>query len=72
MVPRSEIRQFRVRDVEAQNGYNVQLTIDSGIQRVVESELDRVFEELEPESATVIVSENRTGPGACNGLPPKF
>jgi len=69
---RREIRQFRVRDVDAQNGYNVKLTLDSGIQRVVEKELDRVFCELEPESVTVIVSENRTGAILAMGCRPTF
>ena len=69
---RNEIRQFRVRDVDAQNGYNVQLTLDSGIQRVVETELDRIFADLEPESATVIVSESRTGSILAMGSRPTF
>ncbi len=69
---RHEIRQFRVRDVDAQNGYNVQLTIDSGIQQVVEAELDRIFADLEPESATIIVTENRTGRVLAMGSRPTF
>lgn len=69
---RKEIRQFRVRDVEPQHGFNVQLTIDAGIQRVVESELDRIFHDLEPESATVIVSESSTGAILAMGSRPTF
>ena len=69
---RAEIRQFRVRDVEPQHGYNVQLTLDADIQRVVETELDRVFAELKPESATVIVSESRTGAILAMGSRPTF
>ena len=39
----------------AEDGYNVQLTIDYGIQRITESALERVVEEYSPVSAECIV-----------------
>ena len=69
---RREIRQYRVRDVAAQNGYNIQLTLDSGIQRVVEGELERIYKDLDPESVTIIVSESRTGSILALGCRPTF
>ena len=69
---RKEIRQYRVRDVAAQNGYNIQLTLDSGIQGVVEKELARIYQDLDPESVTIIVSESRTGSVLALGCRPTF
>lgn len=69
---RKEIRQFRVRDVIAQHGLNVQLTLDSGVQRVVEAELERIYRDLAPESASIIVSESRTGAIIAMGSRPTF
>ena len=69
---RKEIRQYRVRDVAAQNGYNIQLTLDSGIQGVVEKELARIYKDLDPESVTIIVSESRTGSILALGCRPTF
>ena len=44
----------------AENGYNVELTIDYGIQEVVESALEKVSKEYSPKSASCIVLDVNT------------
>ncbi|MBR2023299.1 MAG: hypothetical protein IJ996_02115 [Clostridia bacterium] len=44
----------------AEDGYNVQLTIDYGVQRIVESALERVTREYNPLSAECIVLDVNT------------
>jgi cell division protein FtsI (penicillin-binding protein 3) len=39
---RREMRQYRLRDVEGQDGLSVQLTIDANLQQFVEAQLDEV------------------------------
>ncbi len=50
-----EIKDSVATYLPAEDGYNVQLTIDYGIQRVAESALERVAEEYSPSSAECIV-----------------
>lgn len=45
---------------EAENGYNVQLTIDYGIQTIAESALKKVAEEYSPSGAQCIVLDPNT------------
>jgi cell division protein FtsI/penicillin-binding protein 2 len=56
-----ELAQFRTRDVPAVDGYTVSLTIDATVQHIVEDELATVAQEYDPEKATIIVSDPRTG-----------
>jgi len=56
-----ELAQFRTRDVPAVDGFNVSLTIDATVQHIVEDELTKVAEQYDPEKATIIVSDPRTG-----------
>ncbi len=56
-----EMAQFRSRDVPATDGYTVMLSIDSVIQSWVEEELDTVVKQFNPDNATIIVSDARTG-----------
>lgn len=56
-----EIVPYRGQERAARDGNHVNLTIDMGLQAIVESELDRVVEEFEPESAVVVMMEPRTG-----------
>ncbi len=58
---RREIRQLRSRDYPGQDGFTVELTIDINVQRIVEEELDMIWDSHQPESATVIVSNPHTG-----------
>jgi cell division protein FtsI/penicillin-binding protein 2 len=56
-----ELAQFRTRNVPAVDGYNVSLTIDATVQHIVEDELAKVAQQYDPEKATIIVSDPRTG-----------
>ena len=56
-----ELAQFRTREVPATDGYSVVLTIDSAIQHIVECELDEIAKKYQPEKATIIVSDPKTG-----------
>ena len=58
---RRELAQFRTRDVPAADGYNVRLSIDAGIQHMVEEELDMLARKYSPQKATIIVSDPQTG-----------
>jgi cell division protein FtsI/penicillin-binding protein 2 len=56
-----ELAQFRTREVPAVDGYTVALSIDGTIQHMVEDELAKVAAQYQPQKATIIVSDPRTG-----------
>jgi cell division protein FtsI/penicillin-binding protein 2 len=56
-----EMAQFRTREVPAVDGFNVSLSIDATVQHIVEDELVKIAEQYEPEKATIVVSDPRTG-----------
>jgi cell division protein FtsI/penicillin-binding protein 2 len=58
---RRELAQFRTREVQSANGYSVQLTLDANVQDIVEKELAIIAQKYEPQKATIIVSDPRTG-----------
>ena len=58
---RREMPQHRTLEVFPENGLNVELSIDWMIQDMVQKELARIVEEYDPLSASMIVSEPRTG-----------
>ncbi len=58
---RRELMQFRTREVPATDGLNIELTLDSMVQHVIEEELGRIVDEFSPKGATIIVSEPDTG-----------
>jgi len=58
---RRELAQFRDREVGSTNGLDVQLTIDQNVQHIVESEIERIAREYDPEGVSVIVSRPSTG-----------
>ena len=58
---RKEMPEHRILEVSPQNGLNVELSIDWMIQDMVQKELARIVEEYNPLSASMIVSEPRTG-----------
>lgn len=58
---RRELAQFRSREVPAQDGHDVVLTIDSVVQHIIEGELRALAQKYSPQSATIIVSDPRTG-----------
>jgi len=69
---RRELAQFRTREVEPTNGYNVVLSTDIIVQHLVEEELGRIARELRPDKATIIVSDARTGFILAMGNYPSF
>lgn len=56
-----ELVQHRGLEQEARDGNNVQLTIDLGLQSIVEHELDAAVKRYAPETATAILMRPRTG-----------
>ncbi|RXK56838.1 penicillin-binding protein 2 [Oleiharenicola lentus] len=58
---RRELAQFRSREVTARDGHDVVLTIDSVVQHIIEDELREIAQSFNPNFATIIVSEARTG-----------
>lgn len=58
---RHELAQFRTREVDPVDGYNVVLSIDSVVQDIVEQELTYIGEHFKPLKATIIVMDARTG-----------
>ena len=57
----AELVQHRGLEQEPKNGYNVQLTIDLGLQSIVERELDAAVKKYAPETATIILMRPSTG-----------
>ena len=58
---RREMPQHRSIEVSPSNGLNVELSIDWMIQDMVEKELASIIEQFDPLSASMIVSEIKTG-----------
>ena len=56
-----EIVPYRGEQHDAQNGGNVRLTIDMGLQNIVEQELDAAVRQFRPKGATVIMMNPKTG-----------
>jgi cell division protein FtsI/penicillin-binding protein 2 len=69
---RQEVVAFREQDVAARDGLNAVLTIDIGVQHIVESELAEVVKRYRPESASAIVVRPRTGEILAMGNWPTF
>jgi len=67
-----ELAQFRTREVPPSDGFSVSLTIDATIQRMVEEELAAIAQKYQPEKATIIVSDPRTGFILALGNYPSF
>ncbi len=56
-----EIVIYRGQEQAARNGQNVQLTIDMGLQAILEAEMENAFKELKPENAIGIIVQPKTG-----------
>ncbi len=56
-----EVVPYRGEHHEARNGGNVRLTIDMGLQNIVEQELDAAVKQFRPRGATVIMMHPKTG-----------
>ena len=59
--PGREIVIYRGQEQAPRHGMNVQLTIDMGIQAILEAELDNAFRELRPDNATGVMRGSETG-----------
>jgi cell division protein FtsI (penicillin-binding protein 3) len=58
---RREMAQFRSREIAANDGYDVVLSIDSVVQHLIETELKFIGETYEPVKATILVSDAESG-----------
>lgn len=56
-----EIMLYRGQEEAAVHGLNVRLTIDMGLQAILEEELDSAFKDLKPEMAVGIIADPNTG-----------
>lgn len=56
-----EIMLYRGQEEPAVHGLNVRLTIDMGLQAILEEELDSAFKDLKPEMAVGIIMDPNTG-----------
>lgn len=69
---RRELAQFRTREVQPVDGFNVVLSTDIIIQHMVEEELEAIAKKFNPDKATIIVSEAKTGFILAMGNYPSF
>lgn len=58
---RREMAQFRDREVPANDGYSVVLSVDSMVQYLIETELAYIGETYTPAKASIIVSDAESG-----------
>ena len=58
---RREVARLRVRDVAPEDGLDVQLSIDSAVQHLIETELTFIKNTYHPDQATIIVSDAKSG-----------
>ena len=58
---RRELAQYREREVLPTDGLNVQLCIDQMVQHIAEGEIERLVNQYNPESVSIIVSKPATG-----------
>jgi cell division protein FtsI (penicillin-binding protein 3) len=56
-----KLREYRHLDIAPRSGLNVVLTLDSGLQSIVEEELAKGIGTSKPKSATVIMVRPQTG-----------
>lgn len=56
-----EIMLYRGQEEPADHGLNVRLTIDMGLQAILEEELDSAFKDLKPETMVAILADPHTG-----------
>lgn len=58
---RREVARFRDRQIAPTNGLNIELSIDQMMQHIVEREIDRLVDDYDPDSVSIIVSEPASG-----------
>ncbi|MEO8205862.1 MAG: penicillin-binding protein 2 [Chthoniobacterales bacterium] len=67
-----EIVVYRGQERAPRNGLTVRLTIDMGLQAIVENELDNAYKELKPEHAVAIMVRPQTGEILAMACRPAF
>ncbi|MEO6848043.1 MAG: penicillin-binding protein 2 [Chthoniobacterales bacterium] len=67
-----EIAIYRGQERPARDGLSARLTIDMGLQTIVENELDSAFKTLKPEHATAIIVRPQTGEILAMASRPNF
>jgi cell division protein FtsI/penicillin-binding protein 2 len=67
-----ELVVYRGQEREARNGLNVTLTIDMGLQSIVEDELDAAVKTLKPQTAVCIMADPKTGEILAMASRPNF
>ena len=56
-----EIVLYRGIEEEPEHGKNIRLTVDMGLQSIVEEELDAAYKDLKPETANAVLVDPKTG-----------
>lgn len=56
-----EIVLYRGQEQEAQHGKNIRLTIDMGLQAILEEEIDATYRDLKPHTVNAIMVDPKTG-----------
>lgn len=67
-----ELVVYRGQEREARDGLNVTLTIDMGLQSIVEDELDAACKTLKPQTAVAILANPKTGEILAMASRPNF
>ena len=67
-----ELATYRGREIAPHNGHNVVLTIDAGVQHILETELAEAVQKYSPSSACGIVVRPRTGEIVAMATVPTF
>jgi cell division protein FtsI (penicillin-binding protein 3)/stage V sporulation protein D (sporulation-specific penicillin-binding protein) len=69
-----ELVLYRGQERAARHGKSIRLTIDMGLQKIVESELDAAMKEFEPQFAVAVMQRPQTGEilamATCPGFDP--
>jgi cell division protein FtsI/penicillin-binding protein 2 len=69
---KQEIVTFREQDVEAQDGLNVVLTLDSGLQHILETSLAEGFKKESPTAISGMIVRPKTGEILAMAVYPNF
>jgi len=72
MYKKRELATYRGQEIEPRNGHDVVLTIDAGVQHILESELAEAVQKYSPTSACGIVVRPRTGEIVAMATLPTF
>ncbi len=71
-VKNRELVLYRGQERAARNGRNVRLTIDMGLQNIIETELDAAMENFKPKMAVIVMMKPQTGEILAMGSRPAY